>query len=152
MFQDTPFIIIFDRGYPSIEFVHFLEKNIIKYLFRLSSNDYIKERELMTEWHESVKLIHTLPRLTKIKRNHPEVVEELKTKEYTTARIICSRLPSCNEIALMTNLPFEISCEEIENLYYKRWEIEKKYHTLKNKMKFESITGKATILGSNTSL
>jgi IS4 transposase len=45
----------------------------------------------------------------------------------------------------MTNLPFEISGKEIENLYFKRWEIEKKYHTLKNKMKFESITGKATL-------
>ncbi len=44
----------------------------------------------------------------------------------------------------MTNLPFEICTKEIENLYFKRWEIEKKYHTLKNKIKFESITGKAT--------
>ncbi|KZL93609.1 hypothetical protein [Clostridium magnum] len=45
----------------------------------------------------------------------------------------------------MTNLPFKIRGEEIESLYFKRWEIEKKYHTLKNKMKFESITGKATL-------
>ena len=30
-------------------------------------------------------------------------------------------------------------------MYYQRWEIEKKYHTLKNKMKFESVTGKSTI-------
>lgn len=30
-------------------------------------------------------------------------------------------------------------------MYFQRWEIEKKYHTLKNKMKFESITGKSTI-------
>jgi hypothetical protein len=145
MLQDTPFIIVFDRGYPSIEFVHFLEKNSIKYLFRLSSNDYKRERELMTERDESLKLIHTPPRLAKIKKNHSEVVEELKTKEYTSTRIISSRLPSGNEIALMTNLPFKISGEEIENLYFKRWEIEKKYHTLKNKMKFESITGKATL-------
>ncbi|WP_243135772.1 transposase [Acetobacterium tundrae] len=75
--SETPIIIIFDRGYPSIEFVRFLENNKVKYLFRLSSNDYKKE--------------------------------------------------------------------EIEKRYFKRWEIEKKYHTLKNKMKFESITGKATL-------
>lgn len=30
-------------------------------------------------------------------------------------------------------------------MYFQRWEIEKKYHTLKNKMRFESITGKSTI-------
>lgn len=27
--QDNPFIIVFDRGYPSIEFVNFLEKTIL---------------------------------------------------------------------------------------------------------------------------
>ncbi len=45
----------------------------------------------------------------------------------------------------MTNFSFDIHGKEIENLYFKRWEIEKKYHTLKNKMKFESITGEATL-------
>lgn len=59
------FIIIFDRGYPSIEFVHFLEENNIKNLFRLSSNDYKKERELMIKMDESVRLIHTPARLEK---------------------------------------------------------------------------------------
>lgn len=34
---------------------------------------------------------------------------------------------------------------QVTGLYYKRWEIEKKYNTLKNKMKFESITGKASV-------
>jgi hypothetical protein len=145
MLKDTEFIIVFDRGYPSIEFVHFLEKNNLKYLFRLSSNDYKKERELMTGMDESIKLIHTRARLAKIKKNHPEVVEELKTKGYTSTRIITSILPSGDEISLITNLPFEISGKEIVSLYFKRWEIEKKYHTLKNKMKFESITGKATL-------
>ena len=45
----------------------------------------------------------------------------------------------------MTNLPFDISQKELADLYFQRWEIEKKYHTLKNKMKFESVTGKSTI-------
>lgn len=138
-------IVVFDRGYPSIELIHFLEKNEIKYLFRLSCNDYKKERELMVTKDESVKLMHTNPRLTKIKKNHPEVIEELKADKYTQTRIISSKLPSGNELGLMTNLPEKYSGKEIENLYFKRWEIEKKYHTLKNKMKFESITGKATL-------
>lgn len=143
--QNTPFIIIFDRGYPSIEFVDFLEKNNLRYLFRLSSNDYKKERELMTKSDESVKLIHTPPRLAKLKKKHPEAIEDLKAKEYTNTRLISSKLPSGIEITLMTNLPFEISGEEIKNLYFMRWGIEKKYHTLKNKMKFENVTGKASI-------
>jgi hypothetical protein len=45
----------------------------------------------------------------------------------------------------MTNLPVTFAKDEIQKLYTKRWEIEKKYHTLKNKLKFESVTGKATL-------
>lgn len=45
----------------------------------------------------------------------------------------------------MTDLPTVITPEQLSDLYYQRWEIEKKYHTLKNKMKFESVTGKSTI-------
>lgn len=69
----------------------------------------------------------------------------MKEKENTNTRIMTSMLPSGNELALMTNLPFEFSQKQLEDLYYQRWEIEKKYHTLKNKMKFESVTGKSTI-------
>ena len=75
-------------NYPSIELINFLEKNRVKYLFRLSSNDYKKERELMITEDESVKLMHTNPRLTKIKKNHLEIVEELREKKYTSTRII----------------------------------------------------------------
>jgi hypothetical protein len=139
------FIVVFDRGYPSIELIHFLEKNRVQYLFRLSSNDYKKERSHMITRDESVDLMHTNARLTKIKKNHPEIVEELKAKRYTSTRIVLSKLFSGSELALMTNLPIEFSGKEITNLYFKRWEIEKKYHTLKNKMKFESVTGKSTL-------
>jgi len=45
----------------------------------------------------------------------------------------------------VTDLPDTVTTEELTDLYYQRWEIEKKYHTLKNKMKFESVTGKASV-------
>ncbi|UAL58348.1 hypothetical protein K8O96_09115 [Clostridium sporogenes] len=57
-------------------------------MFRLSSNDYKKEQELITKSDESVRLIHIRPRLSKIKMKHPESFEELKAKEYTIARFI----------------------------------------------------------------
>jgi hypothetical protein len=46
--------------------------------------------------------------------------------------------------ALITNLR-DITAGEIKGLYRKRWDVEQKYHTLKNKLKFESITGNASI-------
>ena len=140
-----PILVIFDRGYPAIEFVDFLESQGIHYLFRLSSNDYIVERTKMKSHDETVLLTHTSQRFTKIRKKHPECYEHMKEKEKTQVRISVSELPSGKDLTLMTNLPTEITPRQLSDLYYQRWEIEKKYHTLKNKMKFESVTEKSTI-------
>ena len=139
-----PILVIFDRGYPAIEFVDFLESQGIHYLFRLSSNDYIVERTKMKSHDETVLLTHTSQRLTKIRKKHLECYEHMKEKGKTQVRISVSELPSGKDLTLMTNLPTEITPRQLSDLY-QRWEIEKKYHTLKNKMKFESVTGKSTI-------
>lgn len=140
-----PILVIFDRGYPAIEFVDFLETQGIHYLFRLSSNDSKAERTKMKSHDETVLLKHTSQRLTKIRKKHPERYEYMKEKVETQVRISVSELPSGKDQALMTNLPTEITPKQLSDLYYQRWEIEKKYHTLKNKMKFERVTGKSTI-------
>lgn len=140
-----PVLAVFDRGYPSIEFIDFLEMEGIHYLIRLSSNDYKSEREQMQSADDRVHLKHTSSRLQKIRKKHPERYEHLKKKGETIVRISRAMLPSGNELALMTDLPDTITREELADLYYQRWEIEKKYHTLKNKMKFECVTGKASM-------
>ena len=61
-----PVLVIFDRGYPSIEFVDFLETEKINYLFRLSSNDYKFERNNMVSTDEAVILRHTHQQLEKL--------------------------------------------------------------------------------------
>ncbi|MEF2877729.1 MAG: transposase [Blautia sp.] len=94
---------------------------------------------------ETVLLEHSYQRLQKIRKKHPECYEKMKAKQKTQVRISESLLSSGNTLVLMTNLPNKIRGEELSALYYQRWEIEKKYHTLKNKMKFESVTGKATV-------
>ncbi len=52
-------------------------------------------------------------------------------KGKTAVRISRTTLPSGNELALVTDLPDTVTTEELADLYYQRWEIEKKYHTLK---------------------
>lgn len=124
-----PILLIFDRGYPSIEFVDYLETEGIHYLFRLSSNDYIAERKRMDSPDEEIILEHSYSRLKKIQKKHPERYEQLKKKPGTTVRISSSELPSGNELLLMTNISTDISTKELSDLYNHRWEIEKKYHT-----------------------
>ena len=140
-----PVLAVFDRGYPSIEFIDFLETEGIHYLIRLSSNDYKAERKQMQSEDDNVILKHSSARLQKIRKNHPERCEHMKMKGKTAVRISRTTLPSGNELALVTDLPDTVTTEELTDLYYQRWEIEKKYHTLKNKMKFESVTGKASV-------
>lgn len=103
-----------------MEFVDFLETEKINYLFRLSSNDYKFERSNMVSTDEAVILRHTHQRLEKIRKRHPDRFEHMKEKVSTHTRIMTSILPSGKELALMTNLPFEISQKELEDLYYHR--------------------------------
>ncbi len=131
--------------YPSLELIGFLETEGISYLFRLSCNDYKAERRKMKPQDGIVHLGHTSARLSKIRKKHPERYKWMKEKRETTARIPRSILPSGQELVLLTDLPVEVTAEQLADLYYQRWEIEKKYHTLKNKLKFECVTGKASV-------
>lgn len=48
-----------------------------------------------------------------------------KSNGFVQTRIISFKLPSGNELELMTNLPEKYVGKEIKTLYFKRWEIEK---------------------------
>lgn len=135
-------IIIFDRGYPGIEFYRYLEENNIKFIMRTSSNDYKKEKQDMLSNDEKVQLMHTYGRLAKIKQKHLEEYEKIKNDKYTEVRMIRCELKSGQIEYLVTNLDEkEFNTEEIIKMYGLRWGVEKKYHTLKNKMKLECVTG-----------
>jgi hypothetical protein len=69
----------------------------------------------------------------------------LKEIKETGTRLIRSTLPSGTEFAAVTNLPESITAEEISSVYFERLKIEESYNTLKNKLKFESVTEKASI-------
>ena len=140
-----PVLIIFDRNYPSIEFMNKLKENNISFLIRLKSTDYIQERKSIETNDRKIELNHTWKRLYKIKKSNRKSHEKLKNKKSTQARLVKCLSPEGNEIAFITNLPENISTEEICNEYFKRWKIELAYNTLKNKMKFESVSGKSTI-------
>ena len=141
---NRPVLIMFDRNYASMEFVDYLEGSGVKYLIRLRSTDYKAEREQMRSKDEEVELAHSRNRLNHMRRTMPEREREMAEKGSSRVRIIKTVLDNGEESAFMTNVK-EGSAEELKRLYRKRWTIEQKYHTLKNKMKFESVTGKASI-------
>ena len=141
---DRPVLILFDRNYASLEFMDFLEKAGVKYLIRLHKDDYKAEVGGMQGTDGEVELAYTKARLRELKKKEPKRAAELEGQGSGRVRIVKARLDSGEEAAFMTNLQ-EGACGDISGLYRKRWSIEKKYHTLKNKMKVESVTGKASI-------
>ncbi|MFP3041616.1 IS4 family transposase [Treponema primitia] len=142
---NRPVLLIFDRNYVSLEFINYLEKAGVNYLIRLHKRNYKAEVDGMGSRDEWVELQHTKNRLRNLKEEALKRAAELELQGSTRARIVKARFGFDEDGALITNLPKSIGAEAIRRLYRKRWEIEKKYHTLKNKMKFESVTGKASI-------
>ena len=145
LMPDYPALVVFDRGYPSIVLIDFLESQGIDYLIRLPSDDYKAERKAMRSNDEQVEIGHTSQRMIKIRARNPEVADKLKEKGVTRTRIVTFDLPGEKELVLMTSLPEKFYAQELADLYSMRWGIEKKFHTLKNKLKLESVTGKSSI-------
>lgn len=138
-------IIIFDRGYFSIELMYYLEKRKIKYLFRLKKGVYEKEIAIMKEKDEVIEINTTGRKIDKVKDK--EMRKELREKRNIKTRIVLYELNTGEEEILVTNLEKEkFDREEIGKLYFKRWEIEKSYDVMKNKLEIENFSGKKKII------
>jgi hypothetical protein len=137
-------LILCDRNYVSLEFLNYMEEAGVKYLIRLHKGDYKEEITGMKGDDEEVIIRHTKNRLRLLREVDPERAAYLDRVGETRGRIVKSWFGG-EAGALITNLGAAIGSGEIRDLYRERWEIEEQYHTLKNKMKFESVTGKASI-------
>ncbi|MHB1421550.1 MAG: transposase [Bacillota bacterium] len=114
-------IVIFDRGYPSKNFIKYLNDNDISYLIRL---------------HKSFS-----PQIdTDSRQDFFFNIEECKT------RVIKVPLDNGEIETLITNLSrTAFSYSKFKDLYNLRWGIETKYNTLKNKLEVETFSGKTII-------
>ncbi len=138
-------IIIFDRGYPSIDMIHVLKEAKIKYLFRAPNSRYKKEISNMKREDEEVLIAITQSRMKNIK--DPEVREKLKEMKTIESRFVKYKLETGETELLITNLsPEEFTGEEIGELYFKRWNIELAYNIAKNKLEIQNFSGQSKIV------
>ncbi len=118
-------LILFDRGYPSRDFIKFLESKNLKYLMRVRGK-FLKPvmaapmgDTVIAVEYEGINL---RMRILKFKLNS-DVVE-----------------------TLVTNLVDDnLSIGEFKELYFKRWGIEVKYNEIKNRLQIENFTGEMPI-------
>ncbi|MEQ8154728.1 MAG: IS4 family transposase [Clostridiaceae bacterium] len=118
-------LILFDRGYPSRDFVQFLEKNHIKYVMRVST--------------AFLKVVVNAP-------NSDQVLEVKYKDKILKMRVLKFDLKSGITETLITNIFDEtFTVSDFKEIYFKRWGIEVKYNELKSKMQIENFTGETPI-------
>lgn len=114
-------VFLLDRGYPSAELLQLFEQLGYKYVMRCSRS-FVRSMSLPS--NDNV-LTH--------KFNKAKAAEKI--------RVVKVPLSDDSTEYLVTNIFDEISIDEFKWLYHMRWEIEKKYDELKNKLEIENFSG-----------
>lgn len=118
-------LLLFDRGYPSRDFVKFIEDKNLKYLMRVSRG--------------FLKVVVNAP-------EKDQIVEVKYNGVLLKMRVLKFKLDSGILETLITNIFDEdFSVADFKELYFKRWGIEVKYNEIKNKLQIENFTGETTI-------
>ena len=137
-------INVFDRYYVSTELIIQLLSKESYFIFRLKSNTYINERNTMKaddEW-VNIDLYHN--RKQNIK--HEEIKAIADKLDFLNLRIVNIPLKTGEIETLLTNIPDEMATSlELKNLYGERWQVERCYDVLKNKLHLENFSGKKRI-------
>ena len=114
-------LLIFDRGYPSFDFIKYIEFNSMYYLMRVKTKFNILIDELGLGCHNF-----------EFKNENGEIIK---------CRIIKFKLSS-NEIeTLITNIfDYNLGTKQFKELYFLRWPVETEYKILKEILEIENFS------------
>jgi len=130
-------LILFDRGYPSLGFIMYLNKMGIKYVMRTATSFYEEVTGIKTQ-DENVEIVITKERAKGFKKRGKSIPVGTVIK----LRVLKVMLDTGEIETLVTNLTEEeLKYEESKELYFKRWGIETKFDELKNKFQIENFSG-----------
>lgn len=117
-------IVLFDRGYPSYQFLAYLFDHKINFVIRVKKQ---------------------MSRLRSLSKLDGEVYLKCG-KKCRTIRTIQLMLEGENEEYLITNIPKEkMGIEKFKELYFPRWGIEVKYGECKTRLEVENFSGTKSI-------
>jgi len=117
-------LLLFDRWYPSAEFIAFLRKNGSHFVMRARSKwnleaDAVKTQKWIPLEHEG---------------------------KHFSVRVLKVKLPTGETETLLTSLnQRQLPIGEATVLYFKRWGIETSYDLLKSKLQLENFSGKTAV-------
>ncbi len=135
LMAEKKILLVFDRGYVCTELLILLSLKRIKYVFRCPNNTF-KEMKMVKSKDEKIEIIVTQSKTNKFKNLDKE--KYIDTKIQT--RLVSIELDTGEIEYLMTNLEIqEVPYSQMKDLYFKRWNIEKSFEILKNKLQIENI-------------
>jgi len=143
-FENQKLCILFDRLFPSIELFHNLNQKGIKFICRLKKTSYQEEIEQMKSDDGCIDIKITPQRMQHIKdEKTKKTLLELGEMRLRVSKI---ELENDEKEYLISNFYFdEVNYGEMKDLYAQRWEIEKCFNVLKNKLEIENISGESKI-------
>jgi len=140
---NKPLCFIFDRGYISLELLFELERQGVDYLFRVSSSCYKEELLLANSNDEEIELLVTKARLRNV---DAEVQKDYLARKSKRERLVKVELDTGEIEYLITNIPAcEVGYGEMRAFYYQRWEIERVFNLLKNRLRMEDICARTPL-------
>lgn len=135
-------LILFDRGYPSLAFMLDLEEQDLAFLIR-SQGSFLKEVQQTTSEDEWVQVRVTKQRANELKKQGTPVPVDT----VLPLRVIKVPLPTGETETLLTNLDAtDITYEDSQELYAKRWGIETEFDDLKHKFEVENFSSVKPLL------
>ena len=133
-------IMIFDRGYNSLELMLQAIKAETHFVIRLRKDTFKNERKRQTEKDQILQIATNARRLENVK--DPEIREMMKNTPYIKLRVTEIELDNNTKEYLVSNLPIDkFSIEDLKEIYNKRWKIETTFDFLKNVVNVENFTG-----------
>lgn len=144
---DLPFMVIMDRGYPSMPaFIRMIDSKTY-FVARLKSSDFKAEQKALFSDDEDVEI-----QLTKSRRNHymgttdEAIVMNRDSFCLRMVRVWLDEEHTAYEV-LATNLPQDLFPTEcFGEIYHLRWRIETAFQVLKDRLQMENFTGTKPIL------
>lgn len=142
-YPEESFCFLFDRGYISLGLLFELDRRNVKYLFRVPSSCYKKELQSAESVDTTIAIKVTKARLKKVS---PEKQLEYLKSPTKQVRLVQIELDSGEVEYLITNIPAEVvPYEEMKTFYFQRWEIERVFNVLKNRLHIENISARTPI-------
>jgi hypothetical protein len=141
-------LLIFDRGYPSAAFMHFLQVKRKHFLIRLPNNSLNEVSEVVNSGMNDS--IVNIPFLNKDRRKSRERLKfefEINENEFLNARVLVFELPDNQKEILITSLidKEKFTYEDIFKLYKMRWNQEENYKFYKCIAEIENFSGKSKL-------